>query len=165
MFLVGGGLLWRFDRARDPTVEASATAAQSAAPAPARDEKSIAVLPFADMSSGKDQEYFADGLSEELLNLLAKLPELRVIGRTSSFQFKGRNEDLRVIGEKLNDELAAYCPKCQRWAVLDLARLIADGRGDYKPVGRRPRTVRSCALRYEVPASPSGLLLSKSARP
>ena len=54
------------------------------------------------MSAGKDQEYFADGLSEELLNLLAKLPELRVIGRTSSFQFKGRNEDLRVIGEKLN---------------------------------------------------------------
>ena len=60
------------------------------------------MLPFADMSAGKDQEYFADGLSEELLNLLAKLPELRVIGRTSSFQFKGRNEDLRVIGEKLN---------------------------------------------------------------
>ena len=65
-------------------------------------DKSIAVLPFADMSAGKDQEYFADGLSEELLNLLAKLPELRVIGRTSSFQFKGKNEDLRVIGEKLN---------------------------------------------------------------
>ena len=70
--------------------------------AAAPNEKSIAVLPFADMSAGKDQEYFADGLSEELLNLLAKLPELRVIGRTSSFQFKGRNEDLRVIGEKLN---------------------------------------------------------------
>ena len=60
------------------------------------------MLPFADMSAGKDQEYFADGLSEELLNLLAKLPELRVIGRTSSFQFKGRNADLREIGEKLN---------------------------------------------------------------
>ena len=71
-------------------------------PLAAPNEKSIAVLPFADMSAGKDQEYFADGLSEELLNLLAKLPELRVIGRTSSFQFKGRNEDLRVIGEKLN---------------------------------------------------------------
>jgi len=69
---------------------------------PAISEKSIAVLPFADMSAGQDQEYFADGLSEELLNLLAKLPELRVIGRTSSFQFKGRNEDLRAIGEKLN---------------------------------------------------------------
>jgi TolB-like protein/tetratricopeptide (TPR) repeat protein len=77
----------------------AAPAVETPAPAEAR---SIAVLPFADMSAGKDQEYFADGLSEELLNLLAKLPELRVIGRTSSFQFKGRNEDLRVIGEKLN---------------------------------------------------------------
>jgi len=81
----------------------SATDAASGAPpaeAPVQAAgKSIAVLPFADMSAGEDQEYFADGLSEELLNLLAKLPELRVIGRTSSFQFKGRNEDLRVIGE------------------------------------------------------------------
>jgi TolB-like protein/Tfp pilus assembly protein PilF len=66
------------------------------------DDQSIAVLPFADMSAAKDQEYFADGMSEELLNLLAKLPELRVIGRTSSFQFKGHNEDLRKIGETLN---------------------------------------------------------------
>jgi serine/threonine protein kinase len=63
---------------------------------------SIAVLPFADMSPGKDQEYFSDGLAEELLNALAKIPELRVTARTSSFQFKGKNEDLRVIGEKLN---------------------------------------------------------------
>src|SRR5688572_23284511 len=64
-------------------------------------DKSIAVLPFADMSVGKDQEYFSDGLSEELLNLLSKIPELKVIGRTSSFSFKGKNEDLRIIGEKL----------------------------------------------------------------
>ena len=62
---------------------------------------SIAVLPFVDMSPGKDQEYFADGLAEELLNVLARIPELRVVGRTSSFQFKGKNEDLRVIGRKL----------------------------------------------------------------
>jgi TolB-like protein/Flp pilus assembly protein TadD len=64
-------------------------------------DKSIAVLPFVDMSAGKDQEYFSDGLSEELLNLLSKIPELKVIGRTSSFSFKGKNEDLRTIGEKL----------------------------------------------------------------
>ena len=64
-------------------------------------DQSIAVLPFADMSAAKDQEYFSDGLSEELLNLLSKIPELKVIGRTSSFSFKGKNEDLRVIGEKL----------------------------------------------------------------
>jgi len=64
-------------------------------------EKSIAVLPFADMSAAGDQAYFADGIAEEILNLLAKSPELKVTGRTSSFQFKGRNEDLRVIGEAL----------------------------------------------------------------
>ena len=60
---------------------------------------SIAVLPFVNMSPDPDQEYFSDGLSEEILNLLAKIPELKVIGRTSSFAFKGKNEDLRVIGK------------------------------------------------------------------
>ncbi|MFI5152289.1 MAG: tetratricopeptide repeat protein [Chitinophagales bacterium] len=64
-------------------------------------DKSIAVLPFVNMSNNKDQEYFSDGLSEELLNLLSRMPELKVIGRTSSFSFKGKNEDLRIIGEKL----------------------------------------------------------------
>jgi adenylate cyclase len=53
-------------------------------------EKSIAVLPFVDMSAGKDQEYFSDGISEELLNLLAKIPQLQVTARTSSFAFKGK---------------------------------------------------------------------------
>ncbi len=53
------------------------------------------------MSKDPDQEHFSDGLSEELLNLLAKIPELKVIARTSSFAFKGKNEDLRTIGEKL----------------------------------------------------------------
>jgi TolB-like protein/Tfp pilus assembly protein PilF len=64
-------------------------------------EKSIAVLPFADMSAAGDQAYFADGIAEEILNLLAKSSELKVAGRTSSFQFKGRNEDLRDIGKAL----------------------------------------------------------------
>ncbi|HET6768470.1 MAG TPA: tetratricopeptide repeat protein [Chitinophagaceae bacterium] len=64
-------------------------------------DKSIAVLPFVNMSDDKEQEYFSDGLSEELLNLLAKIPELKVIGRTSSFAFKGKNEDLRTIAQKL----------------------------------------------------------------
>jgi TolB-like protein/Tfp pilus assembly protein PilF len=68
---------------------------------PAAEIASIAVLPFADMSQARDQEYFSDGLSEELLDVLARTPQLRVIGRTSSFQFKGKNEDLRVIAEKL----------------------------------------------------------------
>ncbi|VUX56102.1 protein of unknown function [uncultured Woeseiaceae bacterium] len=64
-------------------------------------QQSIAVLPFVNMSSDPEQEYFSDGLSEEILNLLAKIPELKVIGRTSSFAFKGKNEDLRIIGEAL----------------------------------------------------------------
>src|SRR5882762_3559955 len=63
---------------------------------------SIAVLPFVNMSSDKEQEYFSDGLAEELLNDLAKIQGLRVAARTSSFQFKGRSEDLRTVGEKLN---------------------------------------------------------------
>jgi len=63
---------------------------------------SIAVLPFVNMSDDQENEYFSDGLSEELLNLLAKIPQLHVAGRTSSFKFKGTNEDLRIIGEALN---------------------------------------------------------------
>ena len=63
---------------------------------------SIAVLPFADMSPESDQEYFADGLSEEILNLLAQTPDLTVIARTSSFSFKGQNPDVEAIAQKLN---------------------------------------------------------------
>jgi TolB-like protein/DNA-binding winged helix-turn-helix (wHTH) protein/Flp pilus assembly protein TadD len=64
-------------------------------------DKSIAVLPFVDMSENKDQEYFADGMAEEVIDLLANIPGLKVIGRTSSFQFKGKNQDLRAIGSAL----------------------------------------------------------------
>ena len=62
---------------------------------------SIAVLPFADMSPAKDQEYFSDGLSEQLIHELARIPGLKVAGRSSAFQFKGKNEDLRSVGKKL----------------------------------------------------------------
>jgi len=64
-------------------------------------EKSIAILPFVNMSNDPDQEFFSDGISEEIINTVVQLPDLRVAGRTSSFSFKGKNEDLRVIGEKL----------------------------------------------------------------
>jgi TolB-like protein/predicted Ser/Thr protein kinase len=67
-------------------------------------EKSIAVLPFVDLSQSKDQEYFCDGISEEILHTLAKVGELRVVARASSFSFKGRNSNAREIGEKLNVE-------------------------------------------------------------
>jgi len=95
-------------RGGDGSPETSATSVSTASPAPesqvaARTEKnSIAVLPFTDLSPDKDQEYFSDGLTEELLNVLVKIPELRVAGRTSSFSFKGKDEDLRTIGERLN---------------------------------------------------------------
>lgn len=68
----------------------------------AEEKPSIAVLPFVNMSGDVENEYFSDGLSEELLNLLARIPQLHVAGRTSSFKFKGTNEDLRIIGEALN---------------------------------------------------------------
>jgi TolB-like protein/DNA-binding winged helix-turn-helix (wHTH) protein/Tfp pilus assembly protein PilF len=67
----------------------------------APDTPSIAVLPFADVSPDAGQAYFSDGLSEELLNALGKLPGLRVIGRTSSFSFKGKNQDVREIAATL----------------------------------------------------------------
>ena len=68
-------------------------------------DKSIAVLPFVDLSEKKDLEYFADGMAEEVVNLLMKVPGIRVIGRSSSSQFKGKSEDLRAIGSVLG---AAY---------------------------------------------------------
>ncbi len=110
LLLIGGSLLWLVprptaERAKPETTNVAETIganpeykAEGVAP-PAH---SIAVLPFADMSEKKDQEYFADGMAEEILDQLVKIPGLTVIGRTSSFQFKGRNEDLRAIGAKLN---------------------------------------------------------------
>ena len=65
-------------------------------------EKSIAVLPFVNMSDDASNEYFADGISEELLNLLAKIPQLRVISRSSAFSFKGKDIDIPTVAEKLN---------------------------------------------------------------
>lgn len=67
----------------------------------AAEEKSIAVLPFTCMSSAADTEYFGDGMAEEIINALTQLPDLKVAARTSSFSFKGKNEDLRQIADKL----------------------------------------------------------------
>ena len=86
--------------AASPSVRA---ATEPLLPAPASvSDKSIAVLPFMDMSEKKDQEYFGNGMAEEILDLLAKIPGLTVIGRTSSFQFRGKDVDLRTIGTQLN---------------------------------------------------------------
>jgi serine/threonine-protein kinase len=68
-------------------------------------DKSIAVLPFVNMSNDPEQEYFSDGITEEIINVLAQIKELKVVGRTSSFSFKGKNQDLRIIGEQLSVKL------------------------------------------------------------
>jgi TolB-like protein/Flp pilus assembly protein TadD len=82
---------WRFGPDAEPSAARSG-------------RQSIAVLPFVNMSDDKQNEYFSDGLSEELLNVLAQVDGLRVAGRTSSFHFKGENQDLRMIGEQLGVE-------------------------------------------------------------
>lgn len=69
---------------------------------PAQPDKSIAVLPFVNMSGDPEQEYFSDGIAEELLNRLAQFPDLKVAARTSAFQFKGKNLDIADIGRQLN---------------------------------------------------------------
>jgi TolB-like protein len=74
-----------------------ATPATGAKPAP----RTIAVLPFVNMSTDPENEFFSDGLSEEILNSLARIDGMQVVGRTSSFQFKGKNTDLRAVGEQL----------------------------------------------------------------
>jgi serine/threonine protein kinase len=75
---------------------------QTSSIAPSKAEKSIAVLPFTNMSADPDQEYFCDGMTEEIINALTHIKDLRVIARTSSFAFKGKQEDIREIGKKLN---------------------------------------------------------------
>ena len=84
---------------------APSRAAQAVVPAtvePAHEAPSIAVLPFVNRSHDEEDEYFSDGLADELLSVLAKIRGLRVAARTSAFQFKGKNDDIAVIGRKLN---------------------------------------------------------------
>jgi serine/threonine protein kinase/tetratricopeptide (TPR) repeat protein len=88
--LLGAAVIWLF---RDELFRAS----QFNPP-----EKSIAVLPFLDLSQAKDQEYFCDGISEEILHALAKIDGLRIVGRTSSFSFKGKSVNVSEVGKKLN---------------------------------------------------------------
>ena len=84
-----------------PAPPIASVALGTAPAAMAISDKSVAVLPFLDMSEKKDQEYFADGLSEELIDMLTKIPDLRVPARTSSFYFKGKSEDIPNIARRL----------------------------------------------------------------
>jgi TolB-like protein len=128
LLAIGGGLLWRFGHVSSAPDDASVAATRSAdaaqrnpgavipdsvaaatssglhiasAPPVPIPAKSIAVLAFSDLSPGHDQGYFSDGMSEEILNALAQIKDLKVAGRTSSFYYKGKNEDLRTIGKAL----------------------------------------------------------------
>ena len=105
LLLIGGGALAFYQHNSDRDAEAVSAAPDTAEPLAspgAHDARpSLAVLPFADLSQAKDQEYLGDGLAEEILNQLAQVPALRLVGRTSSFSFKGKDDDLRTIGSKL----------------------------------------------------------------
>jgi serine/threonine protein kinase/tetratricopeptide (TPR) repeat protein len=90
--------LQRLKRDRDSGRRAAQAVSEPARP------KSLAVLPFANLSADKENEYFSDGLAEEIINALTRLPGLRVIARTSSFSFRGKEADVREIGAKLNVE-------------------------------------------------------------
>jgi len=103
VLVVAVGMLLADKFLRQSEESASVTAAAASAEIkPVAETNSIAVLPFVDMSPAKDQEYFTDGLTENLLHALAQIRELKVAGRTSSFAFKGLNTDLRSIGQQLN---------------------------------------------------------------
>jgi TolB-like protein/Tfp pilus assembly protein PilF len=105
--VAGAVVYFAIDRlwiSKHPTLQPAAPAAQAGAGPAAFSPPphSIAVLPFVNMSGDKEQEYFSDGLSEELLNSLARINELQVAARTSSFYFKGKDVDLKTVAYKLN---------------------------------------------------------------
>ena len=84
------------------TGAAAPTAPAASQPSPSVSDNSIAVLPFVNMSSDKEQDFFSDGITEELLNLLAKIPQLQVTARTSSFSFKGKDVGIKEIAKTLS---------------------------------------------------------------
>ncbi|MEJ8569572.1 hypothetical protein [Elongatibacter sediminis] len=104
-----GYFVWesRFETRNDEAPAQTAASPHESADKPSQtadsevDPKSIAVLPFVNMSPDPEQEYFSDGISEEILNALARVDDLKVAGRTSSFAFKGQSQDLKAIGKAL----------------------------------------------------------------
>lgn len=95
------------ERTATPVI-ATATAVESSPPAmihPEPDRRTIAVLPFVNMSGDADNEYFSDGISEEILNLLSKLPQLKVASRTSAFNFKGRQVSIPAVAQELGVDI------------------------------------------------------------
>jgi adenylate cyclase len=149
-----------------PPAKPAVSDAAAASPISAR---SVAVLPFVDMSEKKDQEYFSDGLSEELIDRLAHAENLKVIARTSSFQFKGKSEDMRTIGQRLGvANLLEGSVRTSRDTIRVTAQLIsvADGShlwsetydrkaGDVFKVQDEIATAVVSALKATLPVVPS----------
>ena len=110
LFLLGGGLFWRYDQttvsgSQPDGTPVAAASTPATAPSPSLAEapsNSIAVLPFVNMSDDPANEYFSDGISEEILNVLARSPGLQVAARTSSFSFKSKSEEVPEIAQALN---------------------------------------------------------------
>src|SRR6185369_12665241 len=100
LLLLGGGY-WLFAKRGADVLPGMAASSAAAAPHAASSLVTLAVMPFVNLSSDPEQEYFSDGLTEEILNQLAQVKDLRVTARTSSFAFKGKSEDLRSIGKQL----------------------------------------------------------------
>ncbi len=115
-------------------------------------ELSIVVIPFANTSPDKDQEYFSDGLSEDLINQLAQIDRLRVVGRTSSFALKGRTDDLRTIGQKLGvTHVLEGSVRKSGNRVRITAQLIDGKAGDHVWAGRYDRDLSDIfALQDEI---------------
>lgn len=101
LFLLGGAILWRFDWTSNDGSAPSKTAGAELPVSPADARPSVAVLPFANLTSDADNAILADGIATTLLSMLAQVRELKVIGRTSSFSYKDRTADLRTIGREL----------------------------------------------------------------
>jgi TolB-like protein len=116
---------------------------------------SIAVMPFSDLSPAKDQEWFCDGIAEEILNALTPLPNLRVAARASAFSLRGRSDDLKTIGDKLNVKTVlggsvrragdrVRIPSSSATSTTGCSSVhpgVAQGRGSgYRPIGSRPRS-------------------------
>ena len=134
---------WWVGRASAPAEDASAPAA-SAQPAGSEEilrvayadlsedpRPTIAVLPFVDLSETQDQEYFTDGMTEEILNALAKIRELRVSGRTSSFAYRGEERDLRQIGAELGVQYLIEGSLRQQGAQRRITAQLIDATGDF----------------------------------
>jgi serine/threonine-protein kinase len=107
LLVIGGSMLWWLSRSTHeggaaPVIPSANTTTSVSQPVFSPPAHSVAVLPFVNISADKDQEYFSDGLTDEVLNSLARMDELQVTGRTSSFSFKGKDVDIATVAHKLN---------------------------------------------------------------